>query len=134
MISLAKAKKALEAGEEKAKALGIAVTIVIVDTHGAVIAASRMDGALNISPQFAYQKAYTSARLGFSSSGIAENAKEGKPYFGITSLFGGKITSLAGGVPVKIGDKLVGGVGVGGSYDTSQDEACAQETAKILTA
>jgi len=134
MISLAKAKKALEISEEKAKALGIAVTTVVVDTHGSVIAASRMDGALNISPQFAYQKAYTSARLGFPSGAIAENAKEGKPYFGITSLLGGKITSLAGGVPVKVGDKLVGGVGVGGSYDTSQDEACAQEAARVLMA
>ena len=132
MITLDKAKKALDASEAKAKKLGIAVTTVIVDTHGVIIAASRMDGALNISPKFAYQKAYTSARLGFPSRAIAENAVEGKPYFGITSLFGGKITTLAGGLPVKEGNKLVGGVGVGGSYDTGQDEACAQEAVKLL--
>lgn len=133
MITLDKAKKALEASEKKATQLGIAVTTVIADTHGVVIAVSRMDGALNISPKFAYQKAYTSARLGFPTGAIAENAGEGKPYFGITSLFGGQITTLAGGLPVKIKGQLVGGVGVGGSYDTAQDETCAQEAVKVLT-
>lgn len=132
MIALDKAKKALEASEKKAKELGTAVTTVIVDEHGAIIAASRMDGAIPISPKFAYCKAFTSASLGMPSEGIGAYAIEGKPYFGINTIMGGEITPIAGGVPVKIGDKLAGGVGVGGSMDTSQDSACAQEAAKIL--
>lgn len=133
MITLEKAKKALEASEQKAKTLGTAVTTVIVDEHGSIIAASRMDGAIPISPKFAYSKAFTSANLGMPSEGIGAYACEGKPYFGINTILGGEITPIAGGVPVKNGDKLVGGVGVGGSMDTAQDSQCAQEAAKILT-
>lgn len=133
MIVLDKAKKALEASEQKAKELGTAVTTAIVDEHGSIIAVSRMDGAIPISPKFAYCKAFTSASLGMPSEGIGDYALEGKPYFGINTIFGGEITPIAGGVPVKIGDKLVGGVGVGGSMDTTQDSQCAQEAAKVLT-
>lgn len=133
MITLDKAKKALEASEQKAKELGTAVTTVIVDEHGAIVVVSKMDGAIVISPRFAYCKAFTSASLGMPSEGIGAYAVEGKPYFGINTIFGGEITPIAGGIPVKMGEKLVGGVGVGGSMDVSQDSQCAQAAAKVLT-
>ena len=132
MLNLSKAKKALEASEEKARQLNIAVATVVVDEHGSIVAVSRMDGAIPISPRFAYAKAFTSASIGVPSEGLADYAKEGKPYFGINTLFGGELTAIAGGVPVKSGGKLVGGVGVGGSTDVSQDAQCAQSAAKIL--
>lgn len=132
MITLDKAKRAIEASEQKAKELGTAVTTVIVDEHGSLIAAGRMDGAIPISPRFAYSKAFTSASLGMPTEGIGAYTAEGKPYFGLNTIFGGEITPIAGGHPVKIGNKLVGGVGVGGSTDTAQDSQCAQEAAKIL--
>jgi uncharacterized protein GlcG (DUF336 family) len=132
LITLDKAKKALEASEQKAKELGTIITTVIVDEHGSIIAASRMDGAIPISPRFAYCKAFTSASLGMPSEGLGAYAAEGKPYFGVNTILSGEITPIAGGIPVKIGNKLVGGVGVGGSMDVSQDSQCAQEAVKVL--
>jgi uncharacterized protein GlcG (DUF336 family) len=133
LITLDKAKRALEASEQKAKELGTSVTTVIVDEHGSTIASSRMDGAIPISPRFAYAKAFTSASLGMPSEGIGAYACEGKPYFGVNTILGGEVTPIAGGIPVKMGNKLVGGVGVGGSMDVSQDSQCAQAAAKVLT-
>lgn len=133
MITLERAKQALEASEKKARDLGIAISTVIVDSHGSIIASSRMDNAIPISPKFAYAKAFTAANIGFKTSDIAPNSVEGKPYFGLNTLFGGELTVIAGGVPITENKTLVGGVGVGGSYNVSQDEECAQTATKLLS-
>ncbi|MEK7517532.1 MAG: heme-binding protein [Patescibacteria group bacterium] len=132
MITLDKAKQALEASEKKAKELGIAVTTVIVDEHGSIVAVSRMDGAIPISPRFAYSKAFTSANLGMPTDAMEQYAAENKPYFGVNTLFGGELTTIAGGLPVKIDKKLAGGVGVGGSANTQEDLQCAKQAVAVL--
>lgn len=131
-MDYSKVKKALEAAEAKAKELGTNVSIAIVDEYGDLVGFSRMEGAMKISPKFAIAKAYTAGTIGMATSDMAKYAEEGKPYQGLDSIFGGELTTIAGGVPVKIGDKLVGGVGVGGSYDVSQDAECAKTAATVL--
>lgn len=126
MLTLEMAKRIIEASERKAKELGITVSTVVVDTHGTIIAMSRMDNSLVISPKYAYAKAYTSAVLKFPTNALGEYAVEGKPYFGMTSIFGGELTTISGGLPIVANSNVVGGVGVGGSADVSQDLACAE--------
>jgi len=132
MITLSKAKEALEQAEAKAKELGVAVSITIVDTSGTIIASHRMDGAIAISPEFSYIKAFTSASLGIPSIGLGDYAQPGKPYYGVNTVLGGKLTPIAGGEPIMMEGKLVGGVGVGGSMDVSQDDACAKAAAALF--
>jgi len=126
MMTLNRAQKMIEASETKAKELGIAITTAVVDEHGTLVALSKMNGALLVSPQFAQSKAFTSAHLGVATSGLAEYAQEGNPYFGINTMMNGIFTPIAGGLPVKSDNKVIGGIGVGGSMDPKQDEMCAQ--------
>lgn len=132
MITLEKAKKAIEAAEKKAEELGVKVATAVVDDHGTLIALNKMDEALYISPRFASAKAFTSANLGTPTEGLAGYEVEGKPYFGLNTLFGGELTAIAGGVPVTMHGKVVGAIGVGGSMDVSQDAQCAQAAAEIF--
>jgi uncharacterized protein GlcG (DUF336 family) len=126
VLTLEKAKKVLKASEEKAKELDITVTTVVVDNSGILIASHKMDDALSVSPKFAQAKAFTSGTLGLPTSEIAKYAGPDKPYYGVTGLEGGIFTTIPGGLPIVEGGNLVGGVGVGGSYDVNQDAECAQ--------
>lgn len=132
MITLEKAKAALESSEKKADELGVKVSIAIVDEHGELIAFNKMDGAIDISPQFSIAKAYTAATVGMASGDIAEYAAEGKPYFGVQDVLGGKLTIVAGGIPITSNSKIAGGVGVGGSLDVSQDVEIAKAAVESL--
>jgi uncharacterized protein GlcG (DUF336 family) len=132
MITLNKAKEALAASETKAQELGITVSTAIVDEYGVLIAFSRMDGALNVSPRFSQAKAHTSAALGLPSGDVAQYVGEGKPYQGANTFFTGEWMVIAGGLPIKQNGKVVGAVGVGGSMDVNQDVTCAQAASSVL--
>lgn len=132
MITLEKALNAIKASETKARELGQAISTAVVDDYGVLIAFSKMDGAIHVSPNFSQVKARTAASFGLPTNDLAGYAIEGKPYFGLNTVFGGEFMLIAGGIPVKMHGKVVGGVGVGGSMDVNQDALCAQEAAKML--
>lgn len=132
-MDYSKTKDALVAAENKAKELGIDVSIAVVDEYGCLIGFSRMEKAIKISPKFAIAKAYTSGTIGLSTGDMEAYAAEGKPYYGITSIFGGELTTIAGGLPVMLNNKLAGGIGVGGSTDVNQDVECAKSALAALT-
>lgn len=132
MVTLEKAKKALEAAEKKATELKVSVSTTVVDDHGIQIAASKMEGAFYISPRFSFEKAFTAANLMMSTGDLLAFAADNKPYFGVNTLFGGQLTAIAGGIPVKKDGKVIGAVGVGGSADTSQDVECAKAAVRVL--
>lgn len=102
------ALNALGAAVAKAEEIGVPQNIVIVDASGVLIASIRMDGAKFLSIDTATGKARFAA---------SHNAPSGNLPFEAGVTFGivtkGTATNLPGGLPIRFGGKIAGGIGVG---------------------
>jgi uncharacterized protein GlcG (DUF336 family) len=120
-LTLADAREIIAAGEKKAAALGIPYNLAVVDAGGALIAHARMDGAWLGSIDIAIHKAFTSRAFDMATEDLATMAQSGKPLFGINSTNHEKVVIFAGGMPVKMGDTVIGAVGAsGGTVEQDQ--------------
>jgi uncharacterized protein GlcG (DUF336 family) len=125
-VSLGLARRLIAGVEAEAARRGVAMGIAVVDRAGQLLAAARMDGATPVSLQLAVDKAFTAAAFGYPTDAWAEVTKPGGADWGLTSALSGRIVILAGGLPLKAGGRLVGGLGVSGGAP-AVDLACAVE-------
>ena len=124
-ISTELAHRAIAAAEAKANEMGIPFVIAIVDESGVLKAFSRMDGAALLSVQVAQDKAYTSVGFGMATDAWHDFVK-GDPPLAMGAAPGiDRLIVFGGGYPIKIGDTVVGGIGVSGGH-YSQDMEVAQ--------
>lgn len=110
----------IDAAVGAARELGQPQCIEIVDASGVPLASFRMRGAKVLSRLSARTKAQTAASIGAPSDAIPEAVR---PH--IAAATQGAVTGLAGGLPIKVGSTVLGGVGVG-SGTPDQDVAVAQ--------
>lgn len=111
----------LTAAIDAAAVMGQPQCIVIVDASGVVLCSFRMKGARFLSLKSALAKARTAASINGPSRAIPEEAR-----LLISGATQGEVTGLKGGLPIRIGGLLVGGIGVGsGSGDQDEDVASA---------
>ena len=103
-----------------AKAMGQPQCIVIVDPSGVTLASFRMAGSRYLSLKSAAAKARTAASIGAPSDSVPEAVRPA-----IAAASGGDVTGLRGGLPIRRGGVLLGGIGVG-SGSGEQDEAVAR--------
>lgn len=115
----------LEAAVAKAEDMGQPQCIVIVDASGETLAQLRMSGAKYLSLKSARTKARTAASIGAPSGDIPEAVG-----LAIAAATEGNVTRLPGGLPIRVDDVLVGGIGIGsGSPDQDLEVANAAITA-----
>lgn len=98
----------LDAGCAKAGKMGQPQCLVIVDVSGVDLGVMRMRGAKFLSLKSARAKAQTAASTGAQSAKIPEGIRAA-----LAQATGGAVTGLAGGLPIFVAGRLVGGVGVG---------------------
>lgn len=124
-VSLDMAKKLIEKIEAHAKEEGKAAVIAVCNPQGNPIAVHCMDGAYLVSFDVATKKAYTSVAVKMSTSELSRLAQPGGTFYGLDKLDDGKIVIFGGGVPLKSGDKIIGGLGISGG--TSEEDAALAE-------
>ena len=123
-IPAALALEAVGAAVEACKAQGWAEAAVVVDASGVSQAVLRGDGAGSHTLDSAFDKAYTSASFKVPSAAIAERllANPASAQLGLLP----HVLLLGGGLPIKMGDEVVGAIGAGGAPGADKDEACAK--------
>jgi uncharacterized protein GlcG (DUF336 family) len=123
MLSLALARRLLEAAEEEADRQGLKLAFAIVDEGGHLVAAARMDGARWITPEVATGKAWTAAAYAHPSAAEGEKAKNLVAFAGaISTATGGRYTPQIGGLPIERDGEVVGAMGASGALG-EEDEA-----------
>lgn len=130
VLSLDGAMAALMAARAKADELGVPMVIVVVDDSGILKAFARMDGTGVASIDLATAKAYTSAAFRAATTDLAERVSQDPARLASFSNAPG-VVLLGGGIPLKVGDAVVGGIGCGGG-SPEQDAECAQAGADAL--
>src|SRR5215831_7227855 len=124
------ARAMIDAAEQKAAEMGHPFVIAVVDESGMLKAFSRMDGAALVSVQVAQDKAYTAVGFGMATDAWHDFVKDDPPLAMGTAPGIDRLIVFGGGYPIKIGDSVVGGIGVsGGHYSQDMEVARAGLTA-----
>jgi ATP:cob(I)alamin adenosyltransferase len=117
--------------EREAAALGVPVTIAVVDADGGLVYLARMDGALPASRDLAVAKASTAAGLRMATEEVGGLAQPGGPLYGIQHVHPGTIVLFGGGVPLRLAGSVFGGIGISGGT-VEQDVQLAASAVEAL--
>src|SRR5271166_372512 len=115
-LSYAMAKTIAETAIDSCAAKGYAVSAVVVDRAGEVIVAMRADNAGPHTMENARRKAYTALSFRVATSAYAKRYADNNPVVHQQVTLP-SVIAIPGGLPVKVGDDVIGGVGVSGSPD-----------------
>ena len=122
-MSLELASQIAAASVAACQANGYAVTATVVDRAGSTRAVARADMAGPHTLGASLQKAWTSASAKNTTLAMMESAQKNPAAANVVYIPGYLL--LGGGVPVKVGNEVIGAVGVGGAPGGHLDEQCA---------
>lgn len=131
-LTLEMAERAARAAREKAKALGTAMTITVVDEAGRLVLCARGDGTGFFTPETSRAKAVAAASFRMSTAELAERVQKGAPFWThVASALPGQILASHGAVPIVVKGRVIGAIGCGGGTG-EQDHECAVAGAAVL--
>lgn len=128
-ISLDDAKKAIAAGQAEARKNGWPVAIAILDNAGLLVAYERMDNTQTGSVQVAIDKGVSAAMYRRSTKvfqDLVAGAGAGTRVLNLRNA-----SAVEGGLPIVVGGKIIGGIGVSG-VNADQDGMVAKAGADSL--
>jgi uncharacterized protein GlcG (DUF336 family) len=131
MLKLAEANRAIIAAQAYARDHGYSISVTVCDSMGHLIAHQRMDDAFLRSSHGSVGKAIASALLGIPSGEESDVDFSPSSVSGMLAL-GLPFIRRAGGLPIKSGGEVEGGIGVSGAPTNEQDEECARRGIKAI--
>lgn len=122
-LSLPMAKAIAEATLAECKSKGFNTSAAVVDRSGQVMVLLRDEQASPQTAEMARRKAYTARMFRITTMEFQKRTATDPAVAAQRDI--ADILALSGGVPIKVGDDTIGGVGSAGS-SLEQDDACAK--------
>lgn len=118
-ITLDEAERVLQAAKKKAQAMGVKLSLSVVDARGDLICMVRMDGAPWRTPYVSRGKARASACFGIPSGDLTDRAMT--PVLrAVMEVERGEFVPGQGALPIFKNGELIGAIG--GSGGTAQED------------
>lgn len=111
-LDIEDANRLIAGARAKAIEIGVPMCVAITDESGNLIAFERMNGGKITSINLAIDKSFTAVGIQKGTDALGEVNQPGMPAHGISSTLGGRMVTIAGGLPVTYEGQVVGGVGV----------------------
>lgn len=121
-LTLSKAVKLMSAVEDRAKAMGKKIAVAVVNAEGNTVAVHVMDGAYLVSCEVAQKKAYTSVAVKMPTIELQKLCQPGETFYGLQA--NEKLVIFGGGVPLAVGDRIIGGLGISGGTGEEDHALC----------
>jgi uncharacterized protein GlcG (DUF336 family) len=122
-LSAAMALAIAETAMATCTANGYHVSVTVLGRNAEPIVQVRGDGASPHTFENSFRKAYTARTFRVASGEIAKRFKDDPSYFAVRL---NSVIPAEGGLPIKVGDDVVGAIGVSGSPGGEKDAVCAQ--------
>ena len=122
-LSLGLARTIAEAALAECSAKGFHVSVAVVDRAGQLLVLLRDEQATATTLEMARRKALTARAFRMSTADFQKRTLPDQPYAGQRDVT--DMLALSGGMPIQVGNEVIGGVGSSGSSLT-QDDACAK--------
>ena len=121
-ISLELAQAIANAAIAQCRTMGYKISVTVVDREGLALVMLHDDGAGLSTQEGSDRKAYTARAFSQPSADFVKRLQDRPDTVG--SRHYTRVLALAGGLPIKVGDEIVGAVGVSGT--PGKDDVCAQ--------
>ncbi|MGG4605783.1 GlcG/HbpS family heme-binding protein [Paenalcaligenes sp. Me131] len=132
-LPLELATQAAQAAVQACATEGYAVSVAVVARDGATKVLLKADNSGPHTVGSATGKAFTSAAMGRDTAGLAEFIASKPANNGMRDM-DDRMVIQGGGLPVKFGNALVAGIGVGGAPNGDLDAQCAVAGLKAIGA
>ena len=129
-ITLDSAKRLIEKIEQEALRRNKPSVIAVCSPDGNPVAVHVMDGSFLVSFDMAVKKAYTSVAVKMSTMELSRLTQPGQTFYGLGKM-SDNIVIFGGGVPLKVGDTIIGGLGISGGTG-EEDNSLAEYGLQML--
>jgi uncharacterized protein GlcG (DUF336 family) len=125
-LTLAAARRLAATVTDEGRAMGVPLSVAIVDAGDQLVLFERMDGADLVTIRLAQDKAFSALMNRMPTRDLAPLVQPGAEFYGYDAVAGGRMIVFAGGMPLERAGVLLGAVGVsGGSAEQDQQAADA---------